>query len=130
MSPIRDTWKTGKGDIAEQCLEPGHDGIENKTSKEKIMFTSQFDVTLCSALATRCSLSLDKKSTCDSQRNILSIAVLVSPRIYGSVNSFTVNTDAADQISAVKRCCRTKRHQQAPQAGLEGGTPPLFPKAV
>lgn len=130
MSPIWDTCKTGKGGIAEQRLEPGRDGIENKTSKEKIIFTSQFDVTLCTALATRCSLSLDKKSTCDSQRNILSIAVLISLRIYGSVNPSTVNTGAEDWISAAKRSCRTKRHQQAPQAGLEGGAPPPFPKTV
>ena len=130
MPLIQDTWKTGKGDIVEQCLDPEHDDTESKTSKEKITLTSQFDVTLCTVLATRCSLSLDKKIVCDSQRNILSIVVLVSLHIYGSVNSSTVNINAEDQVSAAKRCCRTKRHQQAPQAGLEGSTPPLFPKTV
>lgn len=130
MSPIQDTWKTGKGDVVEQCLDLERDGIESKTSKEKIIFISQFDVTLCIVLATRRSLSLDKKIMCDSQRNILNIAVLISLHIYGSVNSSTVNTDAEDQISAAKCCCRTKHHHQAAQAGLERGTRFLFPKTV
>lgn len=59
--------------------------------------TSQFDVTLCTVLATRCSLCLDKKIVCASQRNSLSIAVLISLRIYvNSVNSTTVNINAKD----------------------------------
>lgn len=128
MSPVQDTWKMVKGDVVEQYLDLEHDGIESQTSKVKIILASQFNVTLCAAVATQCSLSLDKKIMCDSQRNILSIAVLASLRIYESVNSSTVNTDAKDQISAAKRCCRTKRHQQAPQAGLQGGTLSLFPK--
>lgn len=130
MSLIQDTWKTGKGDIVQQCLDLNHDDIESKTSKEKTIFTSQFDLTLCTTLATQCSLSLDKKIVCDSQWNILSIAVLISLHIYGSVNSSTVNIDAEDQICAAKHCYRTKYNQQATQAGLEGGTPPLFPKTV
>lgn len=67
---------------------------------------------------------------CDSQRNILSIAVLASLCIYGSVNSSTVNTNAEDQTSAAKSCCRTKHHQQTPQAGLEHSTLSLLPKTV
>lgn len=130
MSPIQDTWKTSKRDIVKQCWDLEHDGIESKTSKEKISFTSQFEVTLCTALATRCSLSLDKKIMCDSQRNILSIVVLVSLRIYGSGSSSTVNTNAEDQISAVKCSSRTKHHQKAPQAGLQGSTFSRFPKTV
>lgn len=53
-------------------------------------------MTLYTLLATRCSLCSDKKIVCVSQRNILSIAVLVSLRIYGSVNSTTVNISAKD----------------------------------
>lgn len=45
MSLIQDTWKTGKGDIVQQCLDLNHDDIESKTSKEKTIFTSQFDLT-------------------------------------------------------------------------------------
>lgn len=67
MSLIQDTWKTGKGDIVQQCLDLNHDDIESKTSKEKTIFTSQFDLTLCTTLATQCSLRLDKKIVCDSQ---------------------------------------------------------------
>lgn len=72
MFLLQDTRKTGKGDIVKQCLDLEHDGIENKISKEKIIFTSQFDITLCTMLATQCSLSLDKKVVCDSQGNTLS----------------------------------------------------------
>lgn len=128
MSPIKDTWKTSKRDIVEQCSDLEHDGIESKTSKGKISFTSQFEVTLCTALATRCSLSLDKKIMCDSQRNILSTVVLVSLCIYGPGSSSTVNTNAEDQISAVKPSYRTKHHQKAPQEGFEGSTISHFPK--
>lgn len=52
MSPIQDTWKTSKTDIVEHCSDLEHVGIESKTSKGKISFTSQFEVTLCTALAT------------------------------------------------------------------------------
>lgn len=130
MSLIQDTWKTSKRDIVEQCLDLEHDGIENKTSKGKRSFTSQSEVTLYTALATWCSLSLDKKIMCDSQRNILSIVVLISLCIYGSGSSSTVNTNAEDQISAVKCSYRTKHHQKAPQAGFEGSTFSHFPKSV
>lgn len=65
---------------------------------------------------------------CDSQRNILSTVVLVSLCIYGSGSSSPVNTNAEDQISAVKCSYRTKHHQKAPQAGFEGCTFSHFPK--
>lgn len=95
QKPLKqNTWKTRHGDIVEH-LDLEHDGIESKTSKNN-KITSLFDMTLHTVWATRCSLCLDKKIVCSSQRNILSIAVLISLRIYGSVNTFTVNVNAKD----------------------------------